>query len=432
METTPPPLPPPAATPPDPLPPTPRRVGAIRSAFRFMWKSHLLLALVPVVAAGVIVGGQVEDRADFANTELAQGVEDRWGEPVRQPAPSLRVVESGSVFTELKPMPFDSQHVRVDAAMNYRKRGLRYFSGFDFTFRADYAYANRSTHDEDVAFIFPIEFNKSQVLLSDVELSVNGKPAQVELKENGTCLLWTGRVPGGSRVAFTLGYKARGLGSFIYRLDPSLAAKDIAVHLSVTGGDNFDFPEGTLSAQSITQTHDALTFDWRYSALESGVTLGLILPSEKSYDAIIATMARRAWAPFLSFFGLWFVLSLGSRRKLMFYEVALLSVTYAFFFVLVAYLSAFIHFYVAWPLGLAVMGAAATLYLKKLFPETKAWLFALGWVWSMGVPTLAVVVPGYTGLIYTLELLAALLVALHLSLKPNVRALLNNDLHGAH
>ena len=390
----------------------------------------MLLALIPVLATGVIVSAQVEGRADFANTELAQGVEDRWGEPVRQPAPSMRVVESGSVFTELKPMPFDSQHVRVDAAMNYRKRGLRYFSGFDFTFRTDYTYLNRSTHDEDVAFIFPIEFNKSQVLLSDVELTVNGKPAQAELKENGTCLLWTGRVPGGAQVAFTLGYKARGLGSFIYRLDPSLAARDIAVHLSVTGGDNFDFPEGTLSAQSITQTRDALAFDWRYSALESGVTLGLILPSEKSYDAIIATMARRAWAPFLSFFGLWFVLSLGARRRLMFYEVGLLSVTYAFFFVLVAYLSAFLHFYVAWPLCLAVLGAAAVMYLKKLFPEVKASLFALGWLWSMGVPTLAVVIPGYTGLIYTLELLAALLVALHLSLKPNVRALLNPDLHG--
>ena len=357
-------------------------------------------------------------------------MEDRWGEPVRQPAPSLRAVESGSVFTELKPMPFDSQHVRVDAAMNYRKRGLKYFSGFDFTFRADYGYANRSPHDEDVAFIFPIEFNKSQVLLSDVELTVNGQPAQVELKENGTCLLWTGRVPGGEQVAFTIGYKARGLGSFIYRLDPSLAARDIALHLSVSGGDNFDYPEGTLSAQSTTQTKDALAFDWRYSALESGVTLGLILPSEKSYDTIIATMARRAWAPFLSFFGLWFVLSLGNRRRLMFYEVGLLSVTYAFFFVLVAYLSAFMHFYVAWPLCLGVMGSAAVMYLKKLFPETKTALLAMGWLWSMGVPTLAVVIPGYTGLIYTLELLAALLVALHLSLKPSVRALLNPDLQG--
>lgn len=407
-----------------PVPPSPRPPGPIRRFFRFVWHSHLLLALAPVYFAGHVMGDQVENRGDFANTELAKGVEDRWGEPVRQPAPSLRVVESGSVFTELKAMPFDLQHVRVDAAMNYRKRGLRYFSGFDFAFRGDYGYGNRTAHDEDVAFIFPIEFDKSQVLLSDVELTVNGARAQAELKENGTCLMWTGRVPAGEQVAFTLAYKARGLGSFIYRLDPALAAKDLAVHLSVTGGDNFDFPEGTLSAQRITQTREALAFDWQYAALESGVSLGLVLPSEQSYDTLIATMARRAWAPFLSFFGLWVVLSLSTRRRLLFYEVGLLSAVYAFFFVLVAYLSAFVHFYVAWPLCLALLGTAAVLYLKRLFPEASLPLLAMGWLWSMGVPTLAVVVPGYTGLIYTLELLAALLTALHLSLKPSVRALL--------
>ena len=390
-----------------------------------------MLAVLPVYFTGVVISDQVENRGDFANTELAKGVEDRWGEPVRQPAPSLRAVESGSVFTELKPMPFDSQHVRVDAAMNYRKRGLRYFSGFDFAFHADYSYANRSTHDEDVAFIFPIEFNKSQVLLSDVGLMVNGQPAQVELKENGSCLMWTGRVPGGESVAFTLGYKARGLNSFTYRLDPSLPARDVTLHLSVTGGDNFDFPEGTLSAQKMTRTDDALAFDWRFSALESGVALGLVLPSEKSYDTIISTMAHRAWAPFLSFFALWVFLSLGGRRRLTFYEAGLLSSTYAFFFVLVAYLSAFMHFYVAWPLSLLALGAAAVTYLKRIFPEAKTSLLILGWVWSMVVPTLAVVIPGYTGLIYTLELLAALLAALHLSLKPSVRALLNPNLQGA-
>ena len=80
---------------------------------------------------------------------------------------------------------------------------------------------------------------------------------------------------------------------------------------------------------------------------------------------------------------------------------------------------------------LVVFCIFAVLYLKKLFPEAKTSLLAMGWLWSMGVPTLAVVLPGYTGLIYTLELLAALIVALHLSLKPNVRALLNPELQGA-
>ena len=40
-----------------------------------------------------MISDQVENRGDFANTELAKGVEDRWGEPVRQPAPSARAAD---------------------------------------------------------------------------------------------------------------------------------------------------------------------------------------------------------------------------------------------------------------------------------------------------------------------------------------------------
>ena len=60
-----------------------------------------------VLAATFVIADQVESRDDFANSELAKDVESRWGAPVDQPAPSLRYVESGSIFTELKPLAFD-------------------------------------------------------------------------------------------------------------------------------------------------------------------------------------------------------------------------------------------------------------------------------------------------------------------------------------
>ena len=44
-----------------------------------------------------------------------EDVEKRWGAPVVQPAPSLRYARSGTVFTELESLPFDNQHVQVQA-----------------------------------------------------------------------------------------------------------------------------------------------------------------------------------------------------------------------------------------------------------------------------------------------------------------------------
>lgn len=413
------PTPQPDAPPPaPPLPRPPRR-------------RHLLWpvagALLLVLTITLVIAGQVESRDDFANSELAAGVEERWGAPVDQPAPSVRAVPSGTVFTSLEAMPLSRQHVTVDARMNYRKRGLRYFSGFDFDFTGEYAVENPKPHDIDVAFIFPMEMDKAQVLMSDLQFLVDGQAAPLELGEERNRLVWTGRIERGAQRRFTIRYRARGLDAFVYRLDPSLPAHDVKLHVGVVGGDNFDYPAGVLSASSVAQSKDAIALDWGFSTLESGVSLGVRLPSLKAWDTIIATMARRAWAPFLGLVVL--LLALGARhgRPLAFYEAPLLGALFGLTFVLIAYLSAFLTFEAAWPLSVVGLGAAFVVWRARLMPEERPRTFVVLWVAAMGIPTLAVVAQGYTGLLYTLELLAGLLGALALSTRGAVRGWLDDS-----
>lgn len=385
-------------------------------------RQHFVGSVLIVVFSSAVISSQVEDRTDFADTELVRDVESRWGAPVDQPAPSLRFVQSGTIFTELKALPFEKQHVQVDAEMNYRKRGLRYFSGFDFDLTATCAVVNRETSDIDVAFIFPIEVNKSQVLLSELQFRVNGDPNPVDLGEGGNRLLWTGRISKGATAEFVIKYRARGLDSFVYRLDPALPARDVRLHIGVKGGENFDYPANVLSAQNVTQTKNAVTLDWLFPSLESGVALGVVLPSQQAYDATIGTMARRAWVPFLAFFAVLVALGVKHGRSLLFFEAYLLAAAYGFFFVLLAYLAAFMPFSVAYVLSLLVMGVTTGVYVKRLYPRETVGVLAGLWMASMGVPTIAVVLEGYTGLIYTLEILGALLAVMSLSMRQGVRS----------
>jgi hypothetical protein len=391
---------------------------------RLLSSYHLLGSLLIVVIATAVIADQVEHREDFANSELSVAVESRWGAPVSQPAPSLRYVESGSIFTSLEVLSFEAQHMNVEAQMNYRKRGLRYFSGFDFVFDGKYAAQNPEAHDIDVAFVFPITVDKSQVLLSELEFTVNGEPAALDLGDAGNRLMWTGRIQKGGRAAFNIRYRARGLDSFIYRLDPSLPARDVALKIAVTGGDNFDYPANVLSANSVTQTKDQLALDWRFASLQSGVALGVILPSQESYDSLIATMARRAWCPFLVFAVLLCVLAIKHQRPLLFYEAYLVAALYGFVLVLLAYLAAFMNFYVAYVLSVTLLGAVFVGYGRALFPHESPRLLAGLWFASAVVPTVAVIAQGYTGLIYTLEIFTALLGAMALSTRPAIRALI--------
>ncbi|WP_239469749.1 hypothetical protein [Archangium violaceum] len=407
--------------------PTPPRVPAPpKRALSWLVRHHVFGSLLIVVFATAVIASQVVDRTDFANSELARDVEERWGAPVTQPAPSLRYVQSGTIFTELKPLPFDKQHVQVQARMNYRKRGLRYFSGFDFTLSADYAVVNREGHDIDVAFIFPIEVDKSQVLLSELQFLVNGAESDLDLGESGNRLVWTGRIPQGATSTFSIRYRARGLDSFVYKLDPALPARDVRLHLAVEGGENFDYPPQVLAASSVAPGRDTVALDWAFQSLESGVSLGVILPSEEAYDEVVATMARRAWVPFLGLVALLAAFSIRHRRPLAFYEAYLVAAAYGFFFVLLAYLAAFMNFYVAYALATLGLGAAVVLYAKRLYPEERTSRLAGVWAATLGVPTLAVILQGYTGLIYTLEILAALLGLMALSTRASVRALLSD------
>lgn len=388
--------------------------------------AYVLGSLFIVAFTTGVIATQVTHRTDFANSELSHDVQERWGAPVEQPAPSLRYVQSGTIFTELKPLPFDQQHVQVQAKMSYRKRGLRYFSGFDFMLSADYAVVNREGHDIDVAFIFPIEVDKSQVLLSELQFLVNGAESNLDLGESGNRLVWTGRISQGATQTFSIRYRARGLDSFVYKLDPALPARDVRLHVAVEGGENYDYPPQVLVASSVESKRGEVVLDWAFQSLESGVSLGVILPSVEAYDDIISTMAGRAWVPFCALLALLSAFSLRHRRPLALYEAYLLAAAYGFYFVLLAYLAAFMNFYVAYALATLGLGAAVVAYVHHLYPKEPTSRLAGVWIATLGVPTLAVILQGYTGLIYTLELLAALLGLMALSTRASVRALLSD------
>jgi hypothetical protein len=382
--------------------------------FRFhFWGS---LAIVLLVSAVLVV--RVEDRRGFADGELHRDVMDRWGAPIQQPMPSLRYVPTGAVFTSLEPLPLTRQAVAIDATMNYRKRGLVYFSGFDFRFAGDFDAENPFDRDVDVAFVFPISLQKNKVLLSELAFTVNGAAAPVELGKDGDKLLWTGRLRPGEKLAFRVAFKGRGLDAFTYSLDPGAPARNVSLTLDIHGGDNFDYADGVVPATRVTRSGDTVQLAWKFDSLESGIPIGVVLPSEKSWDAILATFAARSWAGFLLLFAGLVALCLHHGRRPRMHESYLFAAAYALFFVLVAYLAAFVHFYAAWALALGAAAALLCGYAALLLPPG-AWKAVAGLVAaSLVVPTLAVVLQGYTGLLYTLEALALVAAAMWATARP--------------
>ncbi len=388
-------------------------------------KHHFLPSLAIVLLVSWVISEQITHRTTFANSELYQDVVERWGAPILQSAPSVRYVQSATVFNSLAAMPLSSQQVDVRAKMNYRKRGLVYFSGFDFRFIGRYEVQNPHPYDIDTVFVFPLQECKNQVLLSDLKFEINGKAAALEMAEDGNRLVWTGRLKPAERFAYTISYSGRGLNSFHYLLDPSLRVHDFQLAVRISGGDNFDYPDGVVPANQISAEDDSVKLVWNYASLESGVPVGLILPSERSYAAIVATMVQRSWAPFLFFFTGILALALFHHRPLRFYEAYLIAAGYGLFFVLTAYLAAFVHFYAAYVISMIFVLAMLTGYLRAILsPAVGPIALGLG-ISFLLVPTLAVVLSGYTGLIYTLEIASGIAGLMYITAQLRFRSLID-------
>lgn len=385
---------------------------------RLIARTHAMVAVTMLVVVVAVMAAQVGRRSTFASTELHDDVMDRWGTPIDQAAPSVRFVESGAVFQTLERLPLDRQQVLVEAAMNYRKRGLVYFSGFDFAFSGSYAFSNDRAHPIDVAFAFPIDVARDRVLLSDLVFEVDGEPRPVALEDDDT-LLWTGRLAPGQAVAVRIAYRGRGLDQFRYLLDPSMPVRGLDLALHITGGgDGYDYPPGVVPATGRTHDGGGTTLRWSYDALEAGVPMGAILPSEKGYDAMIATLILRAGVPFGLFFAGLVVLGILAGHTLRLEQMALLCAAWLFFYVLLPYFAAFVHFYVAYVVALGLVGGLVVGYAARVLGGGALWPVASLWAATQVTPTLAVLFEGYTGLLYTLEILAALALAMWATTRP--------------
>ena len=391
---------------------------------RLIARTHAMFAITILFVITVVMASQVAMRTDFANSELYEDVLDRWGTPITQAVPSVRYVEHGSVFQSLDPLPLSSQRVTVDAAMNYRKRGLVYFSGFDFTFQGDYTVVNDRGYPIDIAFVFPLSGERNRSLLSDLRFSVDGQPETIELREGDDKLLWTGRVEAGQEVAFSISYRGRGLASFDYMLDPALPVRGLDFTLNVTGGDNFDYGYGVVPATSVETGDDSVSMRWQYDALESGVPVGAILPSEKGFDHLITTMTLRAWVPFGLFFAGLVSIGVINRYRFRTYETVLIVSVYSFFYVLLPYLASFTNFYLAYLLSLALSAGPVILYLGHSVGREAGRQVSGLLVASLVTPTAAVLFQGYTGLIYTLEIFTALIGLMVATTRPGFRTFL--------
>jgi inner membrane protein involved in colicin E2 resistance len=380
--------------------------------------------------AWMILGTSIFLRSDSAGSVLSGRVASTWGTAQEQHPPAVsywvqetktvEVQENGQKVkkTELVNVPravaLDSSKVGADFHIDYRQKGLLWFSTYGVAFSGEYKFQNPTGRDE--VFMIRLPLPAKQAVYDGVEIALDGQPLALEF--GGGDVTAHGTVPAGAAGVVKASYRSQGQDNWSYKLasgDEVARAKDF--HFTATtdfGG--FDFPENSLSPTAKRETGQGWELKWDYQNLVSGFNIALRMPQKLQPGPLAGRISYFAPVSLFFFFFLVFILSTLRGIDLHPMNYFFLACAFFAFHLLLAYLCDHISIHAAFAISSAVSVLLMATYMRLVVN----WRFALV---DAGLAQLIYLVlfsyafffEGFTGLTVTIGAVLTLFVVMQMT-----------------
>lgn len=352
-----------------------------------------------------------------SETRTVGGSDQSVPAPVRGRAPSAQqpAITSTPTRTETVrvrvPLSLDQTRAAVSFLLDYRQKGLLWYSTYAVSFNGAFKFTN-TTPSDSVVFEFPLP--AAQAVYDGLQVTLNGTPAPYEIKNQA--ILTTARVPAGDSATLAVAYKSQGLNDWRYVLGQDVASVrdfDLEMH---TNFDDIDFPENTLSATAKQKDGNGWKLQWKYANLLSGFQIGMAMPEKLQPGPLAGQIAFFAPISLLFFFAVMFIITTIRGIDLHPMNYAFLAAAFFSFHLLMAYLVDHISIHLAFLIASAVSIALVVSYLRLVvgprfaFREAAAAQFIYLVLFSY-----AFFFKGFTGLAITIGSILTLFAAMQLT-----------------
>jgi hypothetical protein len=333
----------------------------------------------------------------------------------RAPASQQPAATSTSSRTETVrihvPLPLDQTRAAVSFLLDYRQKGLLWYSTYGVSFDGTFKFRN-TTPSDSVVFEFPLP--AAQAVYDDLRVTLNGAPAPYEIRNQA--ILTTARVPNGDSTTLAVAYESQGLNDWRYVLGSDVASVrdfDLVMH---TNFDDIDFPENTLSATAKQKDGDGWKLQWKYANLLSGFQIGMAMPEKLQPGPLAGQIALFAPISLLFFFAVMFIITTIRGIDLHPMNYAFLAAAFFSFHLLMAYLVDHISIHLAFLIASAVSIALVVSYLRLVIGPRFAFREAAGAQFIYLVLfSYAFFFKGFTGLAITIGSILTLFAAMQLT-----------------
>ncbi len=343
--------------------------------------------------AWAILGSTIFYRTYNAESGLSGRVASTWGAPQAQAPPAIarewheqktvEVEEKGKKTTRTESY-LRSEAIKIDASrvaaslhIDYRQKGLLWFSTYTVDFDGAFTFQNPTAREEE--FVIQLPFPAQQAVYDNVQLLLDDKPLAVTF--SGSQAVARTRMAAGAKSILHAAYRSQGLDSWRYtfsrantegstaRENEDGNSKEISqardFHLLVkTDFSGFDFPDNSLSPTEKRQTASGWELEWNYQNLVSGFDIALKMPQKLQPGPLAGRISYFAPVSLFFFFFLVFILSTLRGNDLHPMNYFFLACAFFAFHLLLAYLADHISIHAAFLISSIVSVVLVVSYLR--------------------------------------------------------------------
>ena len=342
--------------------------------------------------AWAVLGSTIFARTYSAGNVLSGRVASTWGSAQQQAPPTVRYVwmethtvtaeENGKKITReehkecSQPVSLDSSNIQAQFHVDYRQKGLLWFSTYTVAFNGEHVFRNPTSSEQTFEFRLPLP--AEQAVYDGLSVSLDGKPLALVFGSSDV----TSRavVPAGAKGVLKTMYRSQGQKSWRYHFGQNRSDSNSGVSqasdfhmVAKTDFSGYDFPDNSLSPTEKRAVGNGWELHWDYQNLVSGYDIALAMPEKLQPGPLAGEISYFAPVSLLFFFFIVFILSELRGIELHPMNYFFLAAAFFAFHLLLAYLADHISIHRAFAISSLVSVLLVVSYLRLVVN----WRFAL-------------------------------------------------------
>jgi inner membrane protein involved in colicin E2 resistance len=378
--------------------------------------------------AWMILGSSLAYRSTSTDETLEGEVAGLWGSVQYQYPPEFtytyetwvdKVDEKTKKPTREKafvtaPLPIEKSDITTDFSLDYRKKGLLWYSTYVVRFDGTYRVVNDTGRSVDLDILH--KFPAAGAEYDDFHVYLDGTEVQ-KLTWTDAGVATNTTLPAGGEVVFRVAYTTRGLDEWHYFFGQGnvVEVKDFTMKMT-TNFAAVDFPAGTISPTSKQETTGGTALAWEFTKRITGNHIGIAMPEKVNPGPMAERMTFFAPVSLLFFFFIIFIITTLKGINIHPMNYFFLATAFFAFHLLMAYLVDHLDIHLSFLISAVVSLFLVISYLRLVVGARFALVEAgLAQFVYLILFSYSFFFKGYTGLIITIASIVTLFMVMQLT-----------------